>query len=410
MKTKGKIIIGALVLIVGIVAFEVFYFSKAPGREAVELEEMLRGRNHEQAGEAGMRSLSLANMERLMQQEVASPKLMVLQHSLHFRYPTTSRPLTRKMHDLLSPMAVEERKHPYYASWPPAEGQEPDAYYTWSGPSYVTTGTDPITATLQIFSKDEEPVKPHIKSAEIYADKIFGGAKIGEVSYQDNGKGVYTFSWTPRAGERMHWGELTMKVKFDLLTMKDAEVLTVFNSTPTRPAEFTGKYFEILEDGSLLIGVEMDVKKAGKYIIEANLFGKDDGEPYHWVYANEYVEAGRQVVNLKFFGLVFHDREFSEGRLVLRNLRGRRLNLPYDPRQEADLLARGADLPVTSEPLEEWLTPGIDFVTGRSYDVSEFTKSEYDGPDKRERMNVIREYARDWEANHGRSEATEIDG
>jgi len=76
------------------------------------------------------------------------------------------------------------------------------------------------------------------------------------------------------------------------------------------------------------------------------------------------------------------------------------MNLPFDPRRLDDMLARGETIPVNNEPLEEWMAPGHEYVTRRAYEVDEFTKKDYEGPDKEARLKHLEQYARDWEKEH----------
>ncbi|MBI3396197.1 MAG: hypothetical protein HY042_10215 [Spirochaetia bacterium] len=108
------------------------------------------------------------------------------------------------------------------------------------------------------------------------------------------------------------------------------------------------------------------------------------------------------MVPLRFFGIIFHDRGFGSGRFVLQNLRGRRMNLPFDPRRLDAMLARGEMPPTNTEPLDEWIPPpGRDFVTKSSYNVEDFSTREYEGADKEAKLKQLEQYARDWGKNSG---------
>ncbi len=407
----------ALVLVAGL---SVYFLIDSPfvdeGREAVELEERRHARDGDELSQDGTRTQSITGLERLVEgAEVATPRVMLAQYRLIYRYPPFSRPLTKKMVDLLNPFAVDQEKTPVLGSG--AEGK-PALFYSWTAPTYMITGSKPAVARLEVFdAASGARVRPRILAAEMISDPIFGERPAGTVAYNDSGAapdetandGIYTFTWKPNAGERLHRGELTMKVRFDAAGVSSAEAMLGFHSTPAVPAEFTGNFSERVENGSLFISVELDVRQPGKYVIEGNLIAKDNGEPYHWVYVKPYLERGSQIVDLEFFGAVFHDRDFEEGHLVLRNLRGHRLNLPYDPRKLDAMIAAGQEVPTTSEPLQEWIPPAGDFVTRKSYSVLSFSKDEYQGNDKEERLAVIRQYARDWERAHGSGPETLVE-
>ncbi|MBI3395047.1 MAG: hypothetical protein HY042_04360 [Spirochaetia bacterium] len=416
---KWKIVVGVLTALVLAAAFLLWAGHRGgKGRLALELEDRLRAKNVEEAAAAGLRSLSLANMNRLIEQsEQATPRLMMAQYLLYYRYPADSRPLSKQMKDLLDPYSVAPVEHAAIEAAGPKRGERSEYVYSWSGPTYLVTGKTPAVAYLSVKDTRSGAAVPiSVLSADVLSDARFGTIKIADASYSDDGAGndkkaddkTYTFTWTPRPGQKSDWGEIALTVKFKTPDGKSFEVTTGFNSTPDPPAVFTGEYRERLDQGSLYIGVEIDVRKPGKYIIEANLFA--DSDPMHWVYINRYLEAGKQFVDLPFFGLVFHDKDFSGGRLTLRELRGHRLNLPFDPRRLDAMLERGESVPVTTEPFQEWITPSMKtYTTTKSYSITDFSEKEYEGPDKENRLKLVRDYARDWEEAHGASDDTKLD-
>lgn len=355
--------------------------------------------------------------EKILQKsELATPKNLFLEFQLEYRYPSDSRPLTKKMADLLDPFRITQEKVPIFR--PDSDGAI-QGYFSWYSSLYMVTEDKPAVAWLQVIdAKTDKPIHARILSAEIQSDLVFGEKPVGVADYNDSGvgydqeanDGIYTFSWVPRKGEKLHWGELTMKVRFDApsIKLKETEASFTFNSTPIIPAKFTGNYRESIESGSLIISAEIDVFKPGQYIFEANLFDKETGTPYHWVYMRKYLEKGTsQSVALPFFGAIFHDRGFEEGRFILRNLRGHRMNLPYDPRKLNEMINKGQEMPDTHEPLQEWIPlPEEPYITMNRYDVVQFSPLEYQGQDKKERLRVLQEYTADWEKAHGASADT----
>lgn len=368
------------------------------GRAAVAFEEE---RNRPSSSEEMTSVDENGAAKKIQAAEVATPEIMMLQFQMQYRYPLDSRPLTRTMTDLTEPFKIHPARHPIYAHNPPGEDEKPVLYYSWSGPSHIVTGNTPAIAILEVTDTDGNSVVPRIISADVYSDFTFGRRLAGQASSETGGDGKSKITWTPRSGERLHWGEVELRVTFDTPQVKNNQVVADFNSTPTVPAAFTGDFYDHIEDGSLVVDASIDVKKAGKYVFDANIFDQS-GEPYGRVHLVKYLEKGQQKLPLNFFGIVFHDREFSNGKLVLKNLRGRRMNLPFDPRKLDGMLARGEVVPTNTEPLDEWIPPvASDFVTGRAYDVDEFSKKEYQGLDKEERYKQVQQYARDWEKDHG---------
>ncbi|TGN11855.1 hypothetical protein [Leptospira ilyithenensis] len=410
-----------------LVYFLFFFSTKEKEHPAVQMEEE---RLFQEKGipsdssksfwdSTGIPKPDFIGMEKLIQKsEVATPSVLFTEYQLYYRYPPESRPLTKKMVDLLDPFKVMQEKTPIFK--PDTEG-EIQGYFSWHSSAYMVTEDKPAIAWLEVLdAKTDERVRPRILSAEIYSDSVYGEKLIGTADYNDSGSApdresndhIYTFSWRPRGGEKLHGGELSMKVRFDApsIKLKETEASFSFNSTPTIPAKFTGNYHEYVENGSLYIAAEIDIYKAGQYIIEGNLFDKETGTPYHWVYLRKYLERGTsQKIALPFFGAIFHDRGFEEGRFVLGNLRGHRMNLPYDPRKLKEMLAKGQEIPTTSEPLQEWIPlPTESYTTLNSYNIVQFSPLEYQGQDKKDRLRVIQEYASDWEKTRGAGPDTNI--
>lgn len=392
-------IIAVLVVAIGAVLLSGRITNRA-GRAAVAFEEE---RNRSSSNQEYTSPDENGIAKKVQSAEVATPEIMMLQFQMQYRYPLDSRPLTRTMTDLTEPFKIQPARHPIYAHNPPGEDEKPLLYYSWSGPSHVVTANSPAVAFLEVFDLDGNVVKPRVISADVYSDFTFGRKLAGQATSEAASDGKTKITWTPRAGERLHWGEIELRVLFDTPNVKNNLVVADFSSTPTAPALFTGDYYDRLENGSLIIDASIDVKKAGKYVFDANIFDQS-GEPYGRVHLVTYLERGQQKLPLQFFGIIFHDREFNQGKLVLKNLRGRRMNLPFDPRKLDGMLARGEVIPTNTEPLDEWIPlPSPDYVTGRAYDVDEFSQKEYEGLDKAERLKQVQQYARDWEKQNGQS-------
>ncbi len=380
-------------------------------RQAIELEEQLRGKNSSDSGKEGLRALSVANLSRFIESsDTATPKIMMAQYLLYYRYPQSSRPLSRVMEDLVDPFRVSEQRIPMFMNNPIQEGEKPVYTYAWSGKSWLVTENNPATFVLTVFDPEtDRPVKVSVLSSNILADDVFGHGVVGSAESAEDSDSRTIYKWKPEPGRRNHWGELALVSKIKTPNGKTFDVAMPFSASPNPPAVFTGQYREDLADGSLEIGVGVNIQKEGKYIFEANLYD-DSGKPLHWVFVDKYMEKGVQFVNLKFFGLIFHDQDFDSGKLVLRNLRGHRMPLPYDPRKLDAMLASGVPIPTNNEPFQEWMTPvDAPYKTTRSFNVSEFSRKEYEGQDKEQRLTHVRQYARDWESAHGASTDTAID-
>ena len=231
------------------------------------------------------------------------------------------------------------------------------------------------------------------------------------------GDGIYTFQFKPG---RDDWGDVYLETGFEIQGRPAGEVHTLrthFFSSPTAPAKFTGNFREGVRDGSLVISVELLVEQPGRYTSEANLFktgatgddpdgaaniktiaakpanySQDENEsdelPIGFARADARLSRGLQWVDLLYFGKVLHDQN-QPGPYVLRGLRGVQDTGPIDPDRldaspeevTAYLATIRQDRPARKQ-LPYW--PG-GYVT-RPYDLSEFSRAEYDSPVKQERV------------------------
>lgn len=234
------------------------------------------------------------------------------------------------------------------------------------------------------------------------------------ISVNDQGKSgdehagdrIYTFQFTPT---RNDWGDMFLETTFKIAGRPNDETHTLethFFSTPTAPAKFTGNFREGVRDGSLVISVEMLVESAGRYTIEGNLFQADpeltagteaigtetEEIPVGYARADARLGRGLQWVDLTYFGKVLHDQN-QAGPYVLRGVRGTQDTGPIDPQRldgspeevEAYLETIYQDKPGRKQ-LPYWTGR---FVT-RPYALDEFSRAEYNSPEKQERIKTIK--------------------
>ncbi len=405
-KTKKIYIIAGAAAVIGIALILFFLFlykGGGEGDEAQDQETRLRQQVREEMEKMGIPGeATVASMERALQTEAnPSREKLVEEYELFYRYPPNSRPLDRRMTDLIRPLDHQSALMPVFRTDKPIANDRPDYVYQFkAGPSVISSGT-PFVATLEVYdARTREKVKPEILSAKIVSDALTGQVEVGEAHYGDDGKSpdkvaddrIFTFSWTPPYAGRLYWGGMSMVVKFKLADRSEILYKLSFESSPSPPAVFTGRFEETLKYGSLVIKAELDVKKTGHYIIESNLFHKSSGEPVHYVIFNDEIETpGKQWIELLFFGKVFRDKDL-EGRFVMRNLRGFRDNIDYSTKKEysqQEMDRINAATEARNEPVQWYIPPHGGEYTTESYEIDQFSDAVFDGPEKQQKLKML---------------------
>src|SRR6185369_12101253 len=85
----------------------------------------------------------------------------------------------------------------------------------------------------------------------------------------------------------------------------------------TPHAQLTGNYRDAVTDGSLVVGVEVDVSQAGRFHVEATLYGPDGLVKIAWAQAAQWLEPGTHWLDLGYYGLILRERGI-DGPYVLR--------------------------------------------------------------------------------------------
>jgi hypothetical protein len=73
-------------------------------------------------------------------------------------------------------------------------------------------------------------------------------------------------------------------------------------------AHLTGTYRDAVVDGSLVVGVEIEVTQAGRFHVEATLYGPDGVEKVAWAQAAQWLEPGTHWLDLSYYGLILRER------------------------------------------------------------------------------------------------------
>lgn len=298
------------------------------------------------------------------------------------RFPPTSRPLDPGQVDLLRPHARHEGPVPTRT---PARGEQPDPENTYvvlfTADRYFVTGDDDVVATLKVW-KGTTP-GPGVAVSDLGATLVaIGDAGEEEIAspafeaVREDGGVAYRASFDPTPGKGAAAGTYRLRAAFTAPDGTQATGEIDFFVTPRErvPARFTGRFRERLEDGSLVIAAQVDVATAGRYEIEANLFDARDQPIASALFSGE-LAAGKQDVDLLFFGLIFHERQAS-GRFTLRDLRGYRFSPGESP--DRAMMASYAGEHRTA-----------------SYALDAFSSAEWDAPEKQAQIEMYQQAIRD---------------
>ncbi len=217
----------------------------------------------------------------------------------------------------------------------------------------------------------------------------------------DRKKNQYAYRWEyiPR---RSDWGDMRFNVSFLLpAEEKDKyvshEMFADFFSSPVAPAIFTGNVRDVVEDGSLIIYVELNVKITGDYTIEANLYNEDGPVAYARTPRDKkatFDTKGIHEARLEFFGKVFHDQD-AEGPYKVVGLRGVQNNLPISASELDSLSIEEVEqklaTTVSREPDRRVIPTLTSEHTTEPYVLDDFSEKDYESERKQEKINYYKD-------------------
>ncbi len=286
-------------------------------------------------------------------------------YKLWARYPPSSRPLS-EMPDLQKPHSVQPSTQPLATD----KG-------TVTQKARVTLHQDRLylvgdeSARMQVTCKlYESPTPCEVISAQATsAPTLDNSAMVGPVpvSFATHEQGLAIGTIQPaKEGFSSYHGGIGIDVK---LRIGNEEGMANFQLiyTPAAPARFTGKFREAMESGSLCMYVEMDVTKAGRYVLVARL-DDAEGEGFGYLEFNDLLETGLREARMCAFGLLVLDQR-AKTPFTLRDLEG--FLLLEDRNPDRELLA---------------LIEGKAYTT-KSYPESAFSSAEWESDEKTRYLN-----------------------
>jgi len=285
-------------------------------------------------------------------------------------YPPTSRPLKHESLDLLLWNQRYERFRP--------TRNDPSLSFRLSADRFWVTGEESINATLQV-RRAGKPVTVEITRSFIGDDARSPGTDVAArvpVTFRRSG-GAYVASFNPSALVHPERGaKLGLYVEFDSGASARQRAKIMFNYTPPGgiPARFTGAFREAIDHGSLIIYAQVEVARAGWYLIDCNLWDRLDN-PVAWTRFKGNLSTGLQEVPLLFFGKVLVDSK-SIAPWHIGELRGG-LHVPME------------------DPDVDFMQPFTGSYRTSKYDLAQFSNAEWDSAQKRKKLQLLREYEDD---------------
>jgi hypothetical protein len=310
------------------------------------------------------------------------------------KFPPNSRPVDESYSDIAQPALVASAPQPLLATDAAGHKLASGVYCTLQPEEHnVSAGQQQrITLTCQRGPQGAPNAPPLAvlvegMSAEVVAeDGKVSALPLNAVAFGDDGSrgdevardGVYTASLA--TSEQAAPGQVTFVAQVRVADREASDPATAqplqagFAIAPPAPARFTGKATDALEQGSLVVTVELEVERAGRYRVFANL--EHSGELMAYAKEDLQLDVGIQQVPLLFFGKILRDAGLN-GPFQVTQLRGQRFNLE----------------PGSQGPLNEPLRILAQAHETSSYRASEFSSKEWTSPYKDERIAELTELA-----------------
>jgi hypothetical protein len=272
-------------------------------------------------------------------------------------YPPSSGRLHVGQEDLLHP----NRRYESHRPIPDTLSHDPEQVVTWrfSSDRYAYTGPDLVHAFLEV-RRGGKPIEVELASATATREGRAGpeGAQEAVDFRRDGPDLVADLPLHPFAD---HHGVILLEVRFEYARGRFHEDSLRIFYTPTDriPARLTEAARDFVRDGSLVVGIGVDVGREGFYRFDANVYGPD-GEPVAYASWKGELEPGAQEIDLEVYGKVLRDAGVP-GPYTVADIRGYRfLDGQYPDRE--NLL----DLPVRH--------------TTASHSLGAFTDVRHDSP------------------------------
>jgi len=240
-------------------------------------------------------------------------------------YPPTSRPLTKEATDILYPNQRYEKPRPL--------DEDGDFTFVFTADRYYYTGDETALVWLEVL-EGSEPADVEVHQATARAEE--NGQPSEEAVdlglQSDGGRWSTTLSLAEVFPD--HHGTILLEVAFQVEGQDPhTEAFRIFTTPLDRiPAQITGNFRDSVQDGSLLVEVDVDVTEPGFFRFDANLYDRN-GEPVAYAVFKGDLEPGQQWLPLEFFGKILRDQG-AMGPYSVEQIRGYRFLEGQTPDRE----------------------------------------------------------------------------
>lgn len=294
------------------------------------------------------------------------------------KYPLSSRPISENSDQIYPNQAVTET-HPMRL----ANGRTDAKIQINTSQSRVyMAANENVHFILQARDANNQTL-PLSVTRSVASGLSFGNTRTAAqvaVALADNGQdgdarandGIASGTFSPAETGLVNFhGTIRIEVNYHVNGQAGAVFFDVIYS-PELPANWAGKIREANENGALVFYLPIEVRQAGRYIVNARL---DDakGQPFALLSFNEPLTQGRQEIRLIAAGNLLRDQQASFP-LSLRDIDGYLLKEDQDP--------------------DRLLLPRIESSAykTKTYTLKSFSDTE---PDTEERQRHLKEFSKD---------------
>ncbi|MBE7411082.1 MAG: hypothetical protein L6Q54_09410 [Leptospiraceae bacterium] len=384
--------IGAVLLL--ILIYFTFSDSDFTGSKVKSKKNMMSKTSDPTKKGTGSDNLGGTEYSEVMEDDGATPEILLDHYKEWAKYPPNSRPLAIENYDLVYPFKVDNSPTIMFDS---PSAKEPNGYRCLMQPrTWAAIGGQEMFITLECRDSTSTPVKIQVESYNVFKEwegkqypthspDVNDDGRDGDDVAKDN---IFTFRWRPMQAD---WGQMSLETNILYgRESKKAKVSASFYSSPNKPAQFSNFFRDMVIDGSLVIKAEIKVVKPGNYHLEANLKEAEGGNYVAYATYDGQLKGGTNEVDFLFFGKVLRDKGY-DGPYIFTAGRGHRVNLPIDPAwfTQGEEGLRKIQAAKTTEPDRELVVPYTEEYKTKAYTISSFSKAEWQSEEKTKRIQEL---------------------